>query len=327
MAARSLHTTAGMRSPAYEPSHCIVCGHADAELVADEDDIRGEVETLWAFHQRRLRTDTPVERLRDRVAFSQDPPWRLVACRECGLVYRNPAERGFEVESIYARDCPPRELLQSLHETQRRSYATQAHRLAALVPSGATVLEVGSYVGAFLAAARDAGLKARGVDINPSINGFTRSMGFQVHDGELATMRDGPVDAIAIWNTFDQLSDPRAVLAAAGKLVRSGGVLAIRVPNGAYYRNRRSRSRGRLALNNLLGFPYRWGFSPRSIRMLLEQAGFEAVKTVGDVLVPTADEWTRPWARIEERFVKFALGVGRSPEDMPWFETYSLAGG
>src|SRR6185436_15550798 len=133
-----------------------------------------------AFHEKRLRASTPVARLRDRVAFSQDPPWRMVACRECGLLYRNPAERAFEIESLYERDCPSREVLGSLHDTQRGSYAKQARRLSRMVPRGATVLEVGSYVGAFLAAAKDEGLNARGVDINPAVNKFTRSLGFQV---------------------------------------------------------------------------------------------------------------------------------------------------
>ena len=108
-----------MRGPSYEPSHCIVCGHADSEVVAEAEDIRRQVEALWAFHERRLKRGVPVERLRDRVSFSQHAPFRLVACGECGLVYRNPAERTFEVESAYSRDCPPRETLQAVHDVQR----------------------------------------------------------------------------------------------------------------------------------------------------------------------------------------------------------------
>jgi SAM-dependent methyltransferase len=313
-----------MRSPSYEPAHCIVCGHSESELVADAAEMRREVELLWAFHQKRLRTDTPVARLRDRVAFSQDPPWRLVACRECGLLYRNPAERAFEVESIYERDCPARELLAALHDAQRGSYRTQAKRLRRRLHGGGTVLEVGSYVGAFLAAARDEGLRASGIDINAAVNGFTRSLGFQVIDGELPSTDIEPVDAIAIWNTFDQLNDPRAVLTAARARLKPGGVLAIRVPNGDYYRRRRGRGVGALAHNNLLTFPYRWGFTPRALRRLLESTGFRTLGTVGDVLVPTADEWTRGWARAEERMVKLAIrAVGRSPEARPWFEVYA----
>jgi SAM-dependent methyltransferase len=304
-----------------------VCGHAESDVVADEDDIRREVEALWAFHQKRLRADTPVARLRDRVAFSQDPPWRLVACRECGLLYRNPAERAFEVESIYERDVPARELLQALHDTQRPSYTAQARRLRKMVPGGATVIEVGSYVGAFLSAAQDEGLNARGVDINPAVNEFTRSLGFNVVDGELANWDSAdPVDAIAIWNTFDQLSDPRGTVMAAKARLRPGGVLALRVPNGDYYRKRRTTSAASLALNNLLTFPYRWGFTPRSLRMLLESCGFRTAETVGDVLVPTADEWTKPWARMEERLAKLRMRLlERSAERSPWFELYAIA--
>ena len=325
-AARHLQPDTCMRSPSYEPSHCIVCGHAESEVVADAEAIQREVESLWAFHQKRLKTDTPVDRLRDRVAFSQDPPWRLVACRECGLVYRNPTERAFELESIYARDCPSDDLLRSLLETQKQSYATQARRLRKLLPRGATVLEVGSYVGAFLSAARDAGLQTVGVDINPHVNRFTRSLGFDVRDGELSAIDVPRVDAIAIWNTFDQLSDPRAVAVAALARLKPGGVLALRVPNGDYYRRMRRATRV-LAHNNLLTFPYRWGFTPWSLESLLESVGFHQIVAVGDVLVPTADEWTRPWARVEEWAVKRMLkGLGEpAAERSPWFEMYATA--
>ena len=318
-----------MRSPSYELGHCIICGHSESEVVADADDMKREVETLWAFHQKRLKMGTPVNRLRDRVTFSQDPPWRLVACRECGLLYRNPAERAFEVESIYERDCPARELLQALHDTQQPSYAAQAHRLRRLLPRGGTVLEVGSYVGAFLSAARERGLNASGVDINPAVNKFTRSLGYQVSDGELGSVEVQPVDAIAIWNTFDQLHDPRGTVVAASARLKPGGVLAIRVPNGAFYRKARaSGASTTLAHNNLLTFPYRWGFTPRSLWSLIESIGFEPIETVGDVLVPISDEWTRGWARAEERLLKWVMRrFRRDPERLPWFEIYARKGG
>ena len=317
-----------MRSPSYELSHCIVCGHADSEVVADTEEIQREVEALWAFHEKRLKANTPIARLRDRVAFSQDPPWRLVACRECGLVYRNPAERAFEVESTYARDCPSDDLLRALLDAQKKSYATQAARLRKLLPRGATVLEVGSYVGAFLSAAREAGLQAMGVDINPNVNRFTRSLGFDVRDGELPALEMERVDAVAIWNTFDQLHDPRAVAVAAFGRLKPGGVLAIRVPNGDYYRRMRPATRV-LAHNNLLSFPYRWGFTPWSLEALLESVGFRQIVAVGDVLVPTADEWTRRWARVEEWAIKRMLkGLGEpAAERSPWFEVYATKSG
>ena len=324
-----------MRSPSYEPAHCIVCGHAESEVVAELDAIRRQVEALWAFHEKRLKLGTPINRLRDRVTFSEHPPFRLVACTECGLVYRNPTERAFEIESTYARDCPPRETLQTLHDVQRDAYRPQARRVSGLLHRGATVLEVGSYVGAFLSSARDSGLNAIGVDINPAVNTFARSLGFDVHDGQIGDVPVRPFDGIAIWNTFDQLEDPRAVVVAARARLKSGGLLAIRVPNGAFYKrwSRRLRGRGNvvarslLAHNTLLTFPYRWGFTRQSLSALLRQSGLETVDVVGDVLVPTADSWTRRWARAEERMVKRILKtVSHSNGDAaPWFEVYATS--
>ena len=314
----------------------MVCGHTDAEVIAERDDLRDEVESLWAFHEKRLRVGTPTTRLMDRVAFSERAPLRLVKCNECGLIYRNPIERTHELTEIYARQAPATEALHSLHETQRPALRAPARRLRRALGRGGSGLEVGSYVGAFLAAARDEHLQMEGLDINPCLNTFARSMGFTVHDGELVDFpADRTFDVIAILNTFDQLADPRGTVHAARKLLRRGGVLAVRVPNGALYSALQSRlwhglvgrisAREILAQNNLLTFPYRWGFTPGSLTRLLRECGFEIDDVRGDVLVPTADEWTRPWARLEEMVVKGVLAVGAAvgARWAPWFEVYA----
>jgi 2-polyprenyl-3-methyl-5-hydroxy-6-metoxy-1,4-benzoquinol methylase len=317
-----------MTGISYEPGRCAVCGHADARVVAEQDDLRAEVEWLWEYHQRRLRPDTPPEHLMDRVAFSEYPPLRLVRCRECGLVYRNPVERLHELEEIYADDTPAASVLESLHETQLPAVRSQARRLREVLGRSGTGIEVGSYVGAFLSAARDCELQVEGVDINREVNAFTRSLGFTVHDGDLASLKGtGSYDCVAIWNTFDQLGDPRGVVNAARSVLREEGVLAIRVPNGAFYARMRRRRAAwpLLAQNNLLSFPYRWGFTPKSLGRLLRDLGFRISRMRADVLVPIADEWTKPWAAREERVMKRAmLAAARADRSLaPWFEVYA----
>jgi SAM-dependent methyltransferase len=306
-------------------------------VIVRQDDVRAEVEALWEFHERRLKVGTPPERLMDRVAFSEHAPFRLVRCNSCGLIYRNPVERQHDLADIYAREAPSPEVLRSLHETQLPALRVQATELRRVMGRGGSVLEIGSYVGAFLAAARDEGLAAEGIDINAEVNRFTRSLGFAVHDGELEDASFGRTfDALAIWNTFDQLPDPRRTLHAAAALVRPAGTVVLRVPNGDFYRKTRRKlsssnrvaravARALLAQNNFLTFPYRWGFTPRALEALLDQSGFDVTRIRGDVLVPIADAWTRPWARLEEMGIKAAMRVvaQRIPRAAPWIEVYA----
>jgi SAM-dependent methyltransferase len=323
-----------MPSPAYELTPCPVCGTQADDEVAGPEDVRAEVEALWEFHTRRLRPETPPAHLTDRVAFSQHPPLRVARCTMCGLVYRNPRERAYELRDLYAGEEPSAEVLAALHDTQRSAYAAQARRLGDAVGDPGRVLEVGSYVGGFLAAAREAGWRAEGLDVNPTANHFARERGFTVHDGELESFTGaGGLDAVAIWNCFDQLPDPRAAARRAGELLGNGGWLALRVPNGAFYAAVRARLRGPgaplatalLAHNNLLTFPYRHGFTIGSLAYLLEHTGFAIQHVYGDTLVPIADEWTQPWAAWEERAVKGALRrlTHEEAELAPWLELYA----
>jgi SAM-dependent methyltransferase len=320
-----------------ELARCAVCGGANARELASSEQVHAEVEALWAFHLARLRPHTPPEQLMDRVAFSQHAPLRLVRCRDCGLVYRNPVERATELSEAYTDSSPTTERMQALHDTQRASYATQAKRLADTFGRRGSGIEVGSYVGAFLAAARDRGWRFAGVDVNACANAFTRSLGFQVHDGALESLDDAHrVDVVAIWNCLDQLPDPVATLRAARNRLAPGGMLALRVPNGACYAALRPLlttslapvARQWLAQNNLLGFPYRFGFTPSSLDRALSRLGFRVERVVGDVLVPIGDKWTRRWARVEERLVK-RLGavMARAPVRdrvlAPWIELYA----
>ena len=113
-------------------------------------------------------------------------------------------------------------------------------------------------------------------------------------------------------------------------------MLAVRVPNGACYAAFRPLLNTRLAAiarewlaqNNLLGFPYRYGFTPSAATRLVERMGMRVEHVVGDVLVPIADRWTRRWAALEERLVKRVIAAGahvsRGDKPLaPWFELYA----
>ncbi len=323
-------------SPALELTRCPVCDGVESREIANAGAVREEIEALWAFHTARLDAATPPARLADRVAFSQRPPVRIVECVECGLVFRNPRERAWELEAIYAGEAVEPEALKALFATQRDAYRAQAARLADVAGKDrGTGLEVGSYVGGFLAAAAEVGWEFEGLDVNEGAAAFALERGFTVTIGDLDVIGDERrFHAVAFWNCFDQLPDPRAAAARARRLLQPGGTIAIRVPNGGFYATLRPAMRGflapavraLLAHNNLLTFPYRHGFTLSSLRRLLRAEGFEVVRARGDTLVPIADEWTKRWAAIEERAVKRLLrGLGvAGAEVMPWIEVYGV---
>ena len=184
-----------------------------------------------------------------------------------------------------------------------------------------------------------------GVDPGKEVASFCRSRGLDVFCGTLieAPIEPGTVDAVAIWNTFDQLPNPDSTLAAARHILDRHGILVVRIPNGALFRRlitRQSRAtepmRGwmasALAWNNLLGFPYLYGYTIRTMDQLLVRHGFTRLAVCPDTLMTLAgEEEYRAWARWEERFVKRACLIAARVEQAwkkqddhlaPWLDIY-----
>jgi SAM-dependent methyltransferase len=319
----------------YEVVPCPACGANDDDEIASREAISREMEELWEFHLARLRPGTPRRFLTDRIVFSQAPPLRIGRCSRCGTLYRNPVERGRDLLELYAEEPLDAGVMQGLFDAQRATYRAQAQRLARLGGGRGVALEVGSYVGAFQAAAAEVGWQVEGVDLNRQAVEFARDAGYRVRVGQISDAdAEGRFDAVTIWNCFDQLPEPRVAVREASLRLRAGGVLAIRVPSGDYYARMRRRlsgplarpARAALAHNNLLGFPYRTGYTAHSLSRLLEGEGFQVVAVIGDTLVPIADRWTRPWARWEERVVKHFLRLARRGASAPWLEVYARSG-
>jgi SAM-dependent methyltransferase len=183
-----------------------------------------------------------------------------------------------------------------------------------------------------------------GIDPGEEVSAFCRERGLRVFRGTLdeAPLTAGQVDCVAVWNTFDQLPDPRPVLTAARRLLRSDGVLALRVPNGNCFRWAVCRMRwlpsplagwlrAAMAWNNLLAFPYLYGYSVRTLDRLLAGHCMSRFAARPDTLPPLADAQTRRWAAAEEWALKRLcrltgrLDACRAASRLtlaPWFDAY-----
>jgi SAM-dependent methyltransferase len=307
---------------------CDACGETAADEVASSGTLASQAELARRFHRDRLARRSRAA-LEERASFTHDYATRLLACGSCDLIYRSPRPTAASVLQAYESERYAVERLPQMIASQRALFRPKARALASVLRPGARVLEVGSFVGGFLREAREAGLEAVGIDPNEQMAELSRRAGLQVVPEpleEFAARRDLPsFDAIAIWNTFDQLPRPRAALEAALRILRPSGLLLLRFPHGACFRRlnaARPCPLRALAWNNLLGFPYLHGYGLRSLDALAGNYGLIRASVAGDTLGPVADESYARWARLEERLVKAAQRRkwARDLDLAPWLD-------
>jgi SAM-dependent methyltransferase len=300
---------------------CRLCGSTRSRLVCSEEDLAAQHRFLESFYRSHWSRQDAASAT-DRVHFTQDYATAVVSCADCGLLYRNPRPAAQAVTKAYATEHYDEAYLRAELAAQKRWARAKVPLLARYLAKSAKrsrprVLEVGSFVGGFLLEGQNQGWDMIGVDPGRDVAAFCRERGLPIFEGTLdeAGFTPGSFDAVAVWNTFDQLPDPRALLQQALLLLRHGGVLVLRVPNGACFawmitmRTLVSSSLRRpfdvaLACNNLLTFPYLYGYSARHLERLAEPYGFRLAGCVPDEVVSAPPGHLAWWAVAEERTVK-----------------------
>ncbi|ULA61813.1 MAG: Methyltransf11 domain-containing protein [Nitrospira sp.] len=328
---------------------CLICGGAYHATFASAAEIAAQKKMLQSFHQQRRRQDAQAD-LKDRTTFSQDYSAEVVQCRRCGFLYRNPRPTLRAVTAQYEEDEYGNEHLEAEFEAQHawaeRKIAAFAHHCR-FSSHGPVVVEVGSFVGGFLAAAQRRGWSILGVDPGKDVANFCQGRGLPVFHGTLndATIATRSVDAVVIWNTFDQLVNPDTTLSAARRILRVDGHLVLRVPNGEMFHQgvrwlkaggvRRRWAMVALAWNNLLSFPYLNGYSTSTLDQLVARQGFTRVSLEVDTLMTLSDQQTTPWGRWEERIVKSSCRILARNRTLfpsfhnmvsPWLDVYYALG-
>ncbi|HKA55151.1 MAG TPA: class I SAM-dependent methyltransferase [Candidatus Binatia bacterium] len=339
-----------MRPEPLIAAQCAVCGNHTFDVICPATEVLDHLEYVRRFHRRRLYPgrdgEPPRDTLADRAGVTRDYLTDIVSCTDCGLVSRTPRPAAPAITDAHIRDHYGSARLAALFEAQLELYRPKARFLRRRLPAreGARVVEVGSFVGGFLAAGQEYGWHMVGVDPGAEVSSFCRRRGLHVFQGTLTELplEEHSVDCISIWHTFDQLPDPDPTLTAACRLLRPGGVLAVRVPNGECFRLAVARMhtlprplanglRAALAWNDLLAFPYLHGYSLRTLDRLLLQYGFTRVAARPDTLPRPADARAKRWAVQEERAVKFLCSLTarlaaprpNSPVQIaPWFDVY-----
>jgi SAM-dependent methyltransferase len=211
----------------------------------------------------------------------------LLRCRACGVVFIDPIPVSALEPSTYGAGYY--QPWQGAEERPRRRLWER--RLAALRSrAGAgSLLDIGCGDGLFLKVASEAGLAVEGIEFSPE--GARRAalrLGRPIALGDLSRggLLEGPFDIVTLWHVLEHLGDPSAMLSAARRRLRPGGLLAVAVPNLdnlpmqlAYLVARR---RALPLYADEAREPHLTHFDPASLTFGLERHGFVEVEVVAD---------------------------------------------
>ena len=236
---------------------------------------------------------------------------RIVRCRRCGMMYRDPQEEDLlaayaaAVDEDYLMAWPARQA------TFERSLA-QLQRFTR--PPG-KLLDVGCSTGFFLRVAQRAGWNAIGLEPSRWAAGLARAEGLDVVEGTLEShpFEKGQFDVVTLWDVIEHVQDPRGMLGAAFRLLRPGGIIALTTMDTGS------------AIARLLGV--RWPhlmrmhlcyFARRHIVELVTSVGFELLRVHPHVRVLDAEYLASRLGFISDRTARVAGRLVRALRCGDW---------
>lgn len=211
--------------------------------------------------------------------------FRMVRCRECGLIYLNPRPTASALVAYYPPDYSPYTQRGLFGKLTRWLRQREAAGLRRSLSAGAEVLEVGCAAGDLMVPMREAGLRVTGVELSDHAATIARTRhNLDVYTGTLA---DAPLagrtfDAVIMRNVIEHVPDPKGDLDKAASLLRPGGLLSLRTDNVAS-------SDARLFRSLWYGYDFPRHltlFSPQTLTAFVRSTGLEVTR-VRFSLVPT----------------------------------------
>lgn len=155
------------------------------------------------------------------------------------------------------------------------------------------IVDVGAGLGFFVKAAKDAGWDAHGWEMSRGAVAWgSEHLGLDsLHAGpvEEGGIAPGSIDVLTLWDVIEHLPDPVALLRFAHEVLRPGGLVFLQTPSVDFQLRRATLQRRLRGLGEDVGLmearDHLNDFTPSSIRVALESAGFTDVRF--EILWPT----------------------------------------
>lgn len=201
-------------------------------------------------------------------------PLDFLQCRSCGFIFRPELDTTavYEGGEYEARDFAADYAVEQTVDERRTNAQVRLTWLLQHARRG-RLLDVGAAGGAFVLEAREAGFDAFGVEPAPAFARHAREvLGVDVRDGRVEDLdvAGGTLDVATLWHVLEHVPEPAGTLEVLRDRLRRDGLLVIEVPNVASV----AAQRMGLAWTHLDAEVHVSQFTPRTLRTLLERAGF-----------------------------------------------------
>ena len=221
----------------------------------------------------------------ERTTRFEDPPFRVVGCDGCGLVYVTPRAAPDVLPSIYGEDYwrseSPKDHGYADYRADAalylRTFASRMRLVRRFASSPGRALDVGCAAGFFLSVLRDAGWDVRGVELSPAIASHAQQLvgADRIHVGDLASapFEAASFDLVTLWDVVEHVPDPVALLRRARDFLKPDGHLVLETQNVA---SPFARLLGR-RWQHYKHLEHLYHFSPSTLDRLLDDAGLVRV--------------------------------------------------
>lgn len=220
--------------------------------------------------------------------FAKPGSYRLVKCRVCELEYVNPRPTPAALGPHYHEDYfgyavhekePPliAPMLRAFARGISNRRIAYLEKVVGRLTPELAVLDVGCGVNRLLQRMQEVrGVEGLGVDFKPEIVEYVKdTLGMPIVEGTLhtAAFEDGRFDVVLMMEYLEHESDPKAILAEARRVTKTGGHVALEIPHIDSLPGRLFRSVWwNLDLPRHLIFP-----TESSLRRMLDDVGYELI--------------------------------------------------
>jgi len=191
----------------------------------------------------------------------------MYKCRNCGFL-----QCDVENLSDLYEQLEDAEYIES-SEQRKKQLGFLLKQTLPFIPPNARILDVGAGAGIFVQLAIEHGLEAQGIEPSAFLANYAISQGLPVVNSSIPNYPPDSFDAVYMTDVLEHIADPAPLLLAYNKILKSGGILFVTVPNVSSTIEKVMRNRWWSYRLAHIGY-----YNKKTLKRLMLRTGFELKK-------------------------------------------------